>query len=248
MIARRDDLWRAEAGFTLIEALASLALMGVILSFLSLITAQWLPAWSRTFDRVQRSEALMTAMDRMAADITAAEIVRIERRSKAVLFDGGDRTLTLVRNAIGPNAVPGLEIVRIGETTDRQGPAVVRSRAAFSPGTRGVDPAAGAVVMLRAPYRVTFAYAAPDKIWKQAWRGSDKMPAAVLLTIEDAGRRMPPISRIVPVRAEISAEALCSQQSGCSGEDGKSPETQSVDPAHPDGKPPSLEDVSKGLR
>lgn len=248
MIARRCHRWRAEAGFTLIEALAALALMGAVLSFLSLITAQWLPAWSRTFDRVQRSEALMTAMDRVAADITAAEIVRIERQSKAVLFDGSDRTLTLVRNSIGPNAVPGLEIVRIGETTDRQGSAVVRSRAAFSPGIKGVDPAAGAVVMLRAPYRISFAYAAADKIWKQEWRGSDKMPAAVLLTITDAGRRMPPISRIVPVRAEISAEALCSQQTGCSAEDGKSSETPSVDPAHPDGKPPSLEDVSKASR
>lgn len=248
MTVRRNDRWRGEAGFTLIEALAALALMGVILSFLSLITAQWLPAWSRSFDRLQRSEALMTTMDRIAADITAAEIVRIERRSKAVLFDGGDRTLTLVRNAIGPNAVPGLEIVRIGETTDRQGAAVVRSRAVFSPGIRGVDPAAGAVVMLRTPYRLRFAYAARDKIWKQDWRGSDKMPAAVLLTIEDAGRRMPPISRIVPVRAEISAEALCSQQNGCSGEDGKSSDTQAADSAHPDGKPPSLDDVTKASR
>lgn len=248
MSGRENDRGRGDAGFTLIEALAALALMGLILSFLSLITAQWLPAWSRTFDRLQRSEALMTAMDRIAADIAAAEIVRVRRRSKDVLFDGSDRTLTLVRNAIGPNAVPGLEIVRIGETTDRQGSAVVRSRAVFSPGITGVDPAAGAVVMLRAPYRVSFAYAAPDKIWKQAWHGSDMMPAAVLLTIEDAGRRLPPISRIVPVRAEISAEALCSQQSGCSGEDGKPSETPSVDPAHPDGKPPSLEDVSKASR
>ncbi|MBV8662981.1 MAG: prepilin-type N-terminal cleavage/methylation domain-containing protein, partial [Hyphomicrobiales bacterium] len=37
----------AEDGFSLIEALASVAVMAVILGALGLISGQWIPSWSR---------------------------------------------------------------------------------------------------------------------------------------------------------------------------------------------------------
>ena len=43
---------RTEEGFALLEALAAIILMGVILSSLAIITAQWLPAWKKIYDRV----------------------------------------------------------------------------------------------------------------------------------------------------------------------------------------------------
>jgi general secretion pathway protein J len=36
-----------ERGFTLIETIVALALMGLLLSALASITAQWLPSWNR---------------------------------------------------------------------------------------------------------------------------------------------------------------------------------------------------------
>jgi general secretion pathway protein J len=56
--SRRD----ADGGFTLIEMLVAVALMGVVLSALATITAQWVPSWHRGFARVQRNEMLDIAL------------------------------------------------------------------------------------------------------------------------------------------------------------------------------------------
>src|SRR5271154_4004143 len=54
-----------EGGFTLIETLVALALMGLVLSALANITAQWLPNWNRGLDRIQRSELISIALQRI---------------------------------------------------------------------------------------------------------------------------------------------------------------------------------------
>ena len=32
------------------------------------------------------------------------------------------------------------------------------------------------VVLIREPYRVSFSYAGPDRVWKQSWRNADVLP------------------------------------------------------------------------
>src|SRR5580700_291804 len=66
-----------ESGFTLIETLVSLALMGLVLSALANLTAQWLPNWNRGIDRVQRSETIGIALQRIADDLAVAQSVPI---------------------------------------------------------------------------------------------------------------------------------------------------------------------------
>ena len=56
MTARRRQSMKAIAGFTLLEALVAIALMGLILAALATITAQWLPNWNHGIVRVQRSD------------------------------------------------------------------------------------------------------------------------------------------------------------------------------------------------
>jgi general secretion pathway protein J len=82
-------------------------------------------------------------------------------------------------------------VVHLGETTDKAGLATVRSQTAFHPSPPGVSPSdqlhfGEPVVLLRAPYRLSFAYAAEDNAWKSSWRDSDKLPAKIRLTVRDA--------------------------------------------------------------
>ena len=82
MTAAAVDRRRAgEGGFTLIETIVALALMGLVLSALASITAQWLPNWNRGVDRIQRSEVIGIALQRIAADLAAAEYVPANRES-----------------------------------------------------------------------------------------------------------------------------------------------------------------------
>lgn len=207
-----------EAGFTLIETIVALALMGLVLSALASITAQWLPNWNRGVDRIQRSEEIGTALQRISADLSAAEYVPANRDSRHPLFEGAELSVMFVRTALGPNAGPGLEVVRLGETTDRRKFVTVRSRARFTPLPSASslteqlhfgDP----VVLLHAPYRLSFAYAGPDQVWKSTWRGADKLPALVRLTVRDAEtQRVLSVSTVTPVH--VQAPSDCVQPDG----------------------------------
>jgi general secretion pathway protein J len=208
-----------QAGFTLIETLAAMVLMGLIISALATVTAQWLPNWDRGFASIQRSESVSIALDRVSADIGASEYVTRNREAKNVVFDGSELSITFARESFGPNARPGLDMVRIGETTDRDGLVLARSRAALVPGAEAAPNFADPVVLLRAPYRVSFSYAGPDRAWKNSWRDAKSLPAAVLLTVRDAvtGRTLP-ISRIAVIHISASAESVCAQAEGGCGD------------------------------
>jgi len=190
MPAKRRARSRSDiAGFTLIEALISTVLMASILSALAVITAQWMPNWNHGFAHVQQSELASRGLERIVADLTAADFIPPTGNASGPLLYGEALSVTFVRSAVGPNTRPGLEFVQIGETADARGLAVVRTRAPYFPipaaglgQLRFVDP----VVLLRAPYRVSFAYAGTDRVWQQNWRGAQKLPAAIRVTLRDA--------------------------------------------------------------
>jgi len=230
---------RSIAGFTLIEALAATVLMGMILAALATVTAQWLPNWDRGFARVQRTELLDLAIERMIADVAAAEFVPPNRRTRQPLFEGTELSVTFVRSAFGPNARGGLEIVRIAETADRVGTALVRSRAAFTPLAASSDQLhfADPVVLLRAPYRVTFSYAGTDRIWRGSWLDARELPAAVRLVIRDAASgSVLPISTAALVHSQLPAECASSKEGRrCGKGGGKDAEEAPPDAAARDG-------------
>jgi general secretion pathway protein J len=207
-----------ELGFTLIETIVALALMGLLLSALASITAQWLPSWNRGFDRIQRSEVIGIALQRIAADLAAAEYVPANRESHRPLFDGSELSVMFVRTAIGPNAGPGLDVVRLGETSDRGGFVTVRSRTRFAPLPVGLSLAqqlhfTDPVVLLRAPFRLSFAYAGPDRAWKATWHDAEKLPAMIKLTVRDAAsQRVLSVSTIAPIRVQGSSD--CTKPDG----------------------------------
>jgi len=204
------------AGFTLVEALLATALMGVILAALSTITAQWLPNWNRGFNRVQRAETLAAGLERIAADLAAAEFISAGAASRAPVFDGNELSITFLRNAIGPNTRPGLELVRIQETGSNSGLATVRTRARFLPVGRdgiNVQPApSDPVVLVRAPYRVAFAYAGPDRVWRNMWRNEAKLPTAIRIQVRDATTdRTLAASTATLVHADMPADCVLAE-------------------------------------
>jgi general secretion pathway protein J len=205
----------SEAGFTLIEALVATALMATILGALATITAQWLPNWNRGVERVQRSEHLALALDRVVSDLAAAQYIPADRNSELPVFDGSDRSITFVRTALAPNAPSGLEIVRIAEINDNGAPALVRSRTGFAPGllARGGSLNFGdPVVLVRGPYRASFAYAGRDRAWRNAWQVEKQLPRAIKLTLSDpADRRVLIASIATLVHADVPAQCIHSK-------------------------------------
>jgi general secretion pathway protein J len=161
-------------------------LMVFILVALATVTAQWLPNWNHGMARVERDERLAFALNRVVEDLAVAEFVPANTAVKTPYFDGSELGVSFVRTAIGPSSRPGLEIVRFQEVADSGGPALVRMRAAFVPmdanaQVRLADP----VVLLRSPYRVTFAYAGSDDTWQPTWRNAVELPKRVRIIVRD---------------------------------------------------------------
>lgn len=207
---------RRRNGFTLVEALACVALMSAIVYMLGAVTAQWLPNWRHGFERAQRVETLDLGLQRIGADIAAALYVPPSNGANLPMFEGEATSLILVRRAIGPGAAPHLEAIRLSETVDNRGFAMVRERAPFAPLIAGVAidkqlQFADAVPLVRAPFRVSFSYSGQDRVWLDQWRGKNVMPGAVRINIRDAVTdRLLSYSIATPVH--ISASADCARQ------------------------------------
>jgi general secretion pathway protein J len=217
MTARLQSKGNATAGFTLLEMLVSMALLGMILGALATLTAQWLPNWNRGMSRIESNEQIALGLDRLTADLAAAEYVSVRRDTPLPLFDGSANAVTFVRTTHNPNSRLGLEIVRIAEIQGAAGLRLMRSTAPFMPISSSVDPRTqpafgNPVVLLRAPYQVTFAYAGTDRIWHELWRQQSKLPYAIRLTLQDAStRRALSISTATTIHVGLPSDCIRSK-------------------------------------
>ncbi len=215
MTKRKHRHSDGEAGFTLIEMLVALILMVGILAALATVTAQWLPNWNCGFAHVQRTELFGQGLERLVADLSAAEFVTANGRAKQPLFEGDELAVRFVRTAIGPNTRPGLEVVRISTMSDNRGVALVRARTPFVPlretaKIRDLANFSDPVVLMRAPYRATFSYAGPNHVWQNSWRDADQLPIAIRVSVRDAAtQRTLAVSTATVVR--VSAPAQCAR-------------------------------------
>jgi len=233
MSMRRECSSVTTAGFTLVEALVATMLMGLILAALAAITAQWLPNWNYGLVRVQRNEQVALGLERVAADLAASEFISTSHESPKPFFDGANQSVTFVRTTLGPSSGPGLEVVRIAETTSDHGLVVVRTRAPFTPGLDRMQLAfTNPVVLLRPPYRLSFSYAGLDRNWREDWQQQAQLPSFIRLTVGDAAtQRTLSVSTATPIHVEVPvdciaakslAECLTSQLQPAAGA-GKSP-------------------------
>lgn len=210
---KRAPIRDCEAGFTLIEALIAMLMMTFILGALATVTAQWLPNWNHGLQRAQRVELFATGLDRLVADLSAAEWVSTGNEKSPPVFDGDALSVTFVRTALGPNAGAGLEVVRVGEIAGEDGLTLVRMTAPFVPdGSQGSADRfhfANPVVVIRPPYRTSFSYAGPDREWKDTWRGKERLPRAVRITVRDAATsRTLAVTTTAPIHVELPARCV----------------------------------------
>lgn len=208
---RRRQRAANEAGFTLIEVLIATMLMTVILGALATVTSQWLPNWNRGMARVQRAERLAIGLERIAADLSVAQMMPLNRDAKAPLFEGSELSVTFVRTAVGPNTRPGLEVIRLIEKADEQGLALVRERTPFAPMPADAQLRfADQVVLIRSPFRVSFSYAGADQVWQREWRAQKQLPAMIRIAVRDipSGRTLAVSSAAI---VHVDAPAECAR-------------------------------------
>ena len=200
------------AGFTLLEALIATALMAMILVALATITGQWLPNWNRGLTRIQNDEDLALALDRLAGDLATAEFIPASAQTLQPLFTGTSQSIVLVRTALSPNAHPSLELVQFSEINTANGPILVRTRAPFAPDDGSSRPPpifTDPVTLVYAPYRVAFAYAGADRVWRDSWHDEALLPRAVRLTVRDVTtRRALAVSTATLLHVEIPATCV----------------------------------------
>jgi general secretion pathway protein J len=168
-------------GFTLLEALAAVAVTAAILSGLAAVAGQWLPHWRHGFTALQNADLIGLGLDRIVEDVSSAEYARLDGGQGAPLFRGAANSVVFARQEIGPGAAARLEIVRIGAVATAAGDEVERAHTRFIPGASLAfgDP----TTLLRPPFRLAFAYAGPDGQWLAAWDGQPELPRAVRLTV-----------------------------------------------------------------
>lgn len=180
-------------GFTLFETLIAVALMGLILGILATVSAQWIPNWRAGFGRLQTVDLAALALDRLTADLAAAEYVSAVGQQRP-LFIGSAAEVTFVRTPIGPKptsgpAQTGLEIVRFADSAEENG--LTRARVPFSPVTAAAASTpdlefSDVSLLLRGPLKVSFGYAGPDREWADSWTDALTLPSAVRITLRNA--------------------------------------------------------------
>jgi general secretion pathway protein J len=206
---------KGRAGFSMIEALAAVALTATIVMALSAVASQWLPNWRRGFAVLQQSDLLAVALERMSEDLSAAEYVTPASDARAALFEGDASSVIFVRSAIGPDSYPHLEVVRFADAKEAGGAAMTRTRAAFAPFAAGGGVRSFAfgdqVPLVRAPLRVLFAYAGPDRVWLDSWKGRPGPPDAVRISVRDASAGGA-LAASTAVRVKVTAPAAPKQE------------------------------------
>lgn len=196
-------------GFTLLEALAAVAVTAAILSGLAAVAGQWLPHWRHGFTALQNADLIGLGLDRIGEDVSSAEYARLEGGKGPPLFRGADNSVVFARQEIGPGAAARLEIVRIGVAATASGDEVERAHTRFIPGASLTF--GDATTLLRPPFHLAFAYAGPDGQWRGVWDGQPKLPRAVRLTVLGPGGAIVTSTAValkVTAAPEIAAQPL----------------------------------------
>lgn len=222
-----------QAGFTLLEVLAALALASLILVSLNLAMRTIGLGVDRTRESLGQQQAIAAAVELFGRDV--ARIAKIRRPGgeefEGYVFEGRpDEMVYVLREELGV-AAPGLYAVRLSIRDGDGGRELVRERSPLALGSAGLtalewrDP----VVLLSGPYGMAFAYRAPRsgiRDWNGSWQAPRTMPGQVRLTIADAATgelRVPGFVQSLAIDSEIDCTAGSKPPCGEAAPEGQSP-------------------------
>lgn len=209
MKAVRDD-----AGFTLLELLVSLSLLGLIMTYMFTSLTFGKRAWEKTedVDRATRIETVRAFLSRRLARTMPLHGFDAATRQTRLAFLGEPDRVRFVATTPGHTEVAGLYTHDIG-LTDRTrardaGAALVVSQTLFRPGetTAAADVQTEPRLLLEDVGSLSLAYFGARRrgetpSWHDTWDGADALPRLVRLRLEFAaspGRHWPDL--IVPLR------------------------------------------------
>jgi general secretion pathway protein J len=184
-------------GFTLVEALAALAIAAVIIAATSALVHNVALHFDHGTRGVSEGERLILAVERLAADIGSARFVtRMSEGSAALAFIGEPATaaqparmIFVSAGGVAANA-SGEEVVSLTTEQDEDVARLVRRRAPWlGPRTRFEDiTLQDPVVLLEGKFYMSFAFGRLSQdnglTWSDDWRGQ-VMPRFVQLKLRD---------------------------------------------------------------
>jgi general secretion pathway protein J len=206
---------RAEAGFTLLELLAAIAVMAIMLGSASTALSVLSDAAIRGATQTDRVDMIARGLAAVRNDIAGMRRVIIADDSKSrFLFRGENRIIQFVLIEPGYPSDPGAYLVTYSVRNSGGQTQLVRSREAFDSGRRQRDrnrKDPSEVVIIDGPYRMEFGYlarTARDARWTAKWADQRSMPQLVRLQITPTVANLPAIADLV-VYPRIDAEMTC---------------------------------------
>jgi general secretion pathway protein J len=202
---------RREDGFTLVEALAAVAITALLVSLMFPIVAQWLGSLARNQQALDGEDQLLRSTIALQADLEDMIILPLNDEVKAtgsppIVFRGDVRGVMFPQMRIGGEAA--WRPMLIGWTIDRLPDgqeALVRRSSPYDPALRDADPHTftSQVPLIASKDGIRLTYVGRDGAHADQWSGQTEPPAIVLVEFGRPGARAASaysLSLTIPVR------------------------------------------------
>lgn len=193
----------------MLEALAALALSGLVLASVPLASGILIRTWQKVTAGSDRLDMVATGLSAIRQELSTIQRERFAGRGGGpYAFVGTPDTVGVVLADAGGPGPKGESIVMLTVRPETDGNTLLRGSAPFRHDSRGFeniqlqDP----VVLLSGPWKYLFTYAEHSRgklQWRTEWQDEEELPVAIRLDVVDfvtETRVIPPL--IVPLRIE----------------------------------------------
>ena len=204
----------------MLEALAALALSGLVLAAVPLASGILIRSWQSATSGSDRLDTLATGLSVVRRELSAMRRERFASRdgAGAYVFLATSDQLGFVIPDAGPRSERGEYMVMLAARPETNGNSLVRLMAPFRPDMKNFDAITkdDPVVLMSGPWKYEFRYAMQKRDgieWLDQWLDEQDLPIAVRLDVLDytTGKRVfPPL--VVPFH--IIAEPGCIDEAG----------------------------------
>jgi len=195
-----------QAGFSLIETLAALAIAGAIFAVISEFSGRLLLNWNRNESTISVMEMITRGLGRMGTDLALALPMSPPGTDGSIVYFTGDATHLSFVAATGFGVGDrGLELLDFSMVDNKDDFYLVRQRAPVSnPPTQFKD----TVMLLHGRMQVRFSYRDRDGRFVETWSKRPDLPTAVGVQVFGASGPIFPSALIFPVPVNFTVDCL----------------------------------------